>query len=268
MGVTMSRRNLGLLIVLLSIGIIVWLTRERESKVAKKSAPAQQEQHEATSALVPAEQGKDSSKLQYAMELSQKGGSEAEEKLVRAYGEWASDPGAVEARKVALAALLNEPQLAKKLSNVLKAVDASKVPPERDPLWSPLVESIATLWTGENLNRGRDLAMSENRDNPHRLLVDSLIELGEADRLAQLSASQRTSLLHDLIDLYHDPRTEPATKPHIESTVRVLGGDDVASILAGADVGKNSKHPAIVDYERQLTEAERQLLPNHKKPKQ
>ena len=45
-------------------------------------------------------------------------------------------------------------------------------------------------------------------------------------------------------------------------TVRVLGGDDMATILGGADVRKGSKHPAIVEYERQLTEAERQLLPN------
>jgi hypothetical protein len=53
-------------------------------------------------------------------------------------------------------------------------------------------------------------------------------------RLDQLDPRQRNSLLADLIDLYHDEQTDPATKPHIEKTVRVLAGENFSSVLAGA----------------------------------
>jgi hypothetical protein len=252
---------LGIALVL-AVAVSVWFIRDRSPKrpsTMRESAPGAP-----SGAMVPSmgATAKDMERLRYAMDLAREGGPAAQEKLAQAYAEWAPDPDAVDARAVALGALLNEPQLAKKLSLVLNAVNASKVPPEQDPLWHRLVESVATLFAGDNFDKGRDLMMMEQRSGPRRLLVDSMLELGGSDRLGQLTLTQRSNLLSDLIDLYHNRQTEPELKPQIVQTVRVLGGDDVATILGGADVKKGSKHPAIVEYERQLTEAERQLLPN------
>ena len=253
---------LGIALVL-AVVVVVGVVRERSQKrpsatTTKSEAPTTESP--LASAAAPA--SSNAPHLQQAMELAREGGPAAEEKLAQAYGQWASEPNTTDARAVAMGALLNEPSFPKKVSLVLNAVNASKVPPDQDPLWHRLAESVATLFAGENFDKGRDLLMAEQRSNPRRLLLDSFLDLGGSDRLGQLSMTQRTNLLSDLIDLYHNKQTAPEVKPQIVDTVRVLGGDDMATILGGADVNKGSKHPAIVEYERQLTEAERQLLPN------
>jgi hypothetical protein len=207
----------------------------------------------------------DATRVAYVADLVRQGNTGAQEKLVQAYGEWSTDPSAADARTLALGALLREPQLPLKVSRVLQAVAGSKIPPEQDPVWPRVVESLAALWDGADFNRGRDLMMMETRPIPRRALIESFGALG-TDRMTHLDTNQRNALLADLIDIYHDRQTAPETKPKIEATVRALGGDDLGSVLAGADVNKGSKHPAIVEYERQLTEAEQQLLKKPPKP--
>jgi len=152
-------------------------------------------------------------------------------RLVAAYDDWAAEPDALAARKAALDALFAEPNLPKKLSSVLEAVEADPTPPERDPLWQPLVASLADVWRGDALNHGLDLMIAETRPRARRALISSFAWLANSPRARELSPAQSQTLGNDFIDLYQ--QLPASQKPEVLSALRNVAGRDAADILEG-----------------------------------
>jgi hypothetical protein len=161
-------------------------------------------------------------------------------KVVEAYAAWASDAAAVNARKHLLGSLFQEENLPKKLTWVLAAVEADRTPPEQDALWSYLSESLAELWQGETATSAMDLAIAETRPRARRALISSLAELVQSERLNELSAEQRQTLTETLIDLA--PQVPPGQKSEVEASLRKLGGNDLADIVAGKGLTGQDGH--------------------------
>lgn len=141
------------------------------------------------------------------------------------------DPESIEVRKAALGALFAEPNLPKKLSTVLAAVEADSTPPERDPLWPVLVSSLSQVWRGEALTRGLNLMLAESRPRARRALVSSFAFLATSGRAKELTAAQSQTLTNDFIDIYKQlPRTQ---QPEVLAALREVAGPDVADVLVG-----------------------------------
>ena len=153
------------------------------------------------------------------------------DKVIAAYAAWAGDAAAVNARKHLLGSLFQEENLAKKLALVLAAVEADSTPPEQDALWSYVTESLAELWQGETATRAMDLVIAETRPRARRALISSFAELVQSERLNELSAEQRQVLTETLIDIA--PQVPPGQKSEIDASLRKLGGNDLADIVAG-----------------------------------
>lgn len=151
--------------------------------------------------------------------------------LVAAYDDWAAEPDALAARKLALDALFSEPNVPKKLSSVLAAVEADPTPPERDPLWQPLVASLADVWRGDVLSHGLDLMIAETRPRARRALIASFAFLANSPRARELSPAQSQTLGNDFIDLYQ--QLPPSQKPEVLAALRNVVGRDAADILEG-----------------------------------
>src|SRR5215211_1709214 len=74
------------------------------------------------------------SSIAKAAALSQGRGVDGTTKMAEQYGAWANDPSSLSARKVLLAKLFGEKDLARRLSGVLAAIEADPTPPDKDPL--------------------------------------------------------------------------------------------------------------------------------------
>jgi hypothetical protein len=181
-----------------------------------------------------------------AMKLSRGNGLGDTERIVDAYAEWAKDPSAVSARKLLLAKLFSEDDIAKKLSGVLAAVEADPTPPERDPLWAYIATTLADLWKGEIATNAIDLLMAESRPRARRALISSFAEVATSERLAALNADQRQTLTETMIDL--TPHVAPGQKPEMDAALRKLGGNDLADIMAGK--GLTGKDGHVLESER------------------
>ncbi len=153
------------------------------------------------------------------------------EKLAQTYGDWAGDPAAVTARKMLLNALFAENNVALKLSAVLAAVEADATPPEQDPLWTHLADSLSQVWQGDVLTRSLDLMFVEERPRAKRALVSSFAHLVRSGRAGELTPMQHQTLTHSFIDMYQT--LPPGQKLEVEDAVRILVGNDAADIMTG-----------------------------------
>jgi hypothetical protein len=167
-------------------------------------------------------------------------------KVVDAYAAWASDAEAVQARKYLLGSLFQEENLPKKLTWVLAAIEADSTPPEQDALWSYLTESLAELWQGETATSAMDLVIAEERPRARRALISSFAQLVQSERLNELSAEQRQVLTETLIDIA--PQVPPGQKSEVEASLRKLGGNDLADIVAGKGLTGQDGH--VLESER------------------
>lgn len=224
-----------------------WFTRGAERAV--KEPEAQESVAEPSDTEDP--------KVGYALALARDGSYQAIQKLIDFYGRAAADPGAIEARQIALAALFEHRSLGLRLQRVLEAVEGDPTPPESDPLWSHVVDRLAEQWTPEALDKGRDLMLMHEKPRARRALVASFIRYSEL-HLGELSLEQRQTLTTDFIDVY--PLAEPAQQPDVLATVRKLSGNsDVADILAGQVLRPGFKLQAELDHERQMAATAAQL---------
>jgi hypothetical protein len=189
------------------------------------------------------------------LEITRERDRDVSHDLAKLYGNWAGDPRALDARKLALGALFAEPSLGLKLQRVLEAVDADPTRPEDDPLWVDVVNNLAELWTSATFDKGRDLMLMEQRPRPKRALVASFARLSAPDNIDRLNDDQRVQLSNDFVDIYGP--TEAAQKPELLAAVRQLAGDDVADILSGRGLQPGFKPQAALDYERAVEEATR-----------
>jgi hypothetical protein len=175
-----------------------------------------------------------------AMGLVRDRGLDATSRIVQAYGAWAKDPATVNARKLLLASLFKEDDIGKKLSGVLEAVEADQTPPENDPLWPFLTESLSDLWEGDKATKGMDLVLAETRPRAKQALISSFAQLATSERLSELSAEQRQTLTETMIDV--TPQVPAAQKPEIIAALRKLGGNDLADIMMGKGLTGKDGH--------------------------
>jgi len=193
-------------------------------------------------------------RLSAVRDAARQPGWAASRRLAELYGQWASDPNALPARKMALEMLADEGAVPVRLKGLLEAAVADQTPPERDPLWPELVQNLLEQWTPETFDKGRDLMLMEQRPRARRALVESFTEFAEGDQFANLTEEQRQALINDLIDMY--PNADPQQKSQIEAALRKIADDDVADLLArGAEHAPKLKIQQ--KYERELQAASR-----------
>jgi hypothetical protein len=186
------------------------------------------------------------SRMSEAVQLGASTGLSATTNIVDAYGKWAGDPSSVQARKLLLSKLLAEPDVAKKLSALLSAIEADPTPVEKDPLWEYLVSSLADLWKGDVATGGMDLVVAESRPRARRALLSSFAAVATSERLAAFNPTQRQTLTETLIDL--SPHVPTTQRPEISGALRKLGGNDLADIVEGKGITGKDGH--VLESER------------------
>ena len=180
------------------------------------------------------------------------------DELVASYARWSGNEQALAARRLALAGLFSERQLAIKLKNVLDAVESDQTPIEQDPLWSFVVDSLAEVWNGATIDRGRDLLLMEHRARARRAVLSSIVKFAGSESVRQLSAQQRGALSSDFIDLY--AQLGASERGEITQGLAGLGQRDVASILSGSGLEGGQVLAAQRDRDRMLAEGKKALL--------
>jgi len=199
----------------------------------------------------------DATRMSEATRLSARRGDT--EAIVGAYAAWAGDPSSVAPRKLLLATLLSEEDIAKKLSSLLAAIEADPTPPEQDPLWEHLVQSLAKLWKGDTATGGMDLVVAERRPRARRALISSFATLAASPALLELNGAQRQTLTETMIDLaWHVPASQ---RPEVTEALRKLGGNDLADIYAGRGVTGKDGHvlESEVAYKGALAETQAKI---------
>lgn len=232
-----------LVIPVVGAGTLYWVLASK----AERGHGAKQE----TAAAAVAHARGGGSKMSEAVKLGSGTGLGATTSIVDAYGSWANDPSALQARKLLLSKLLGEPDIAKKLSGVLSAVEADPTPPEKDPLWEYLVSSLADLWKGDVATAGMDLVVAEARPRARRALLSSFAEVATSERITSYTSAQRQTLTETLIDLsVHVPATQ---RPEMSAALRKLGGNDLADIMEGKGITGKDGH--VLESERAYKES-------------
>ena len=189
------------------------------------------------------------------------GGADGTARVVEAYGQWAADSNALEARRLLLATLFKEQDMATKLSGVLAALEADPTPVEKDPLWADATDRLSQLWKGDIVTKALDLVLAEKRPRARRALISSFAQLAASPRLKELTPDQRQSLTETMIDVTaHMP---PSQKPEMDKALRALGGNDLADILAGK-VGAGHELESDRAYKESLEQTKRELAQQQK----
>lgn len=184
--------------------------------------------------------------VKYVEARSGKEDADSVKDLVTAYGAWAERSDAMEARQMALKALLAQPNVKVAVESVLTAVEKDPTPRAMDPMWPHLVKGMASLWDAITFKYGRDRIYLETREKPRDLIVASMAEVAQSGD-AKLSADQRMALASDLIDLY--PRLKPDEKPEVDRALHKLVGTDIVDILNGRG-GQGGKDLKIVSQQQ------------------
>jgi len=193
----------------------------------------------------------DGSRVAEAVKLAQVRGIDGTLRMAEKYGEWANDPSAISARKRLLSVLFSQEDIGMKLNGVLAAVEADPTPPEKDPLWEHLVTSLADLWKGDVATKAMDLVMAETRPRARRVLISSFAEVATSERLASFTSEQRQTLTETMIDVV--PNVPAGQKSEMDRALRVLGGNDLADIMAGK--GLTGKDGHVLESERAYNDA-------------
>jgi hypothetical protein len=141
-------------------------------------------------------------------------------KLIAAYGKWAAEPGALVPRKMILDAILKQDSYVAKASALMQAVEGATLPPEEDPLWPQAVAGLSEIWDTRTLSWGLDSMLAEERPRARHLLIESLARMALSQRVDALTETQRTSLLHDIIDV--KLRAPDSVRDEIEDVIRKL----------------------------------------------
>lgn len=181
--------------------------------------------------------------------------AESINQLVQIYSKWAPYPETIEARKLAVNALLAHPNVNVALEAVLTAVDGDQTRKEQDPMWRYLVQGVSKMWDSVTFPLGRDRMYIEERAKPRDLLLESLAEIPAQ----KLSDGQRNQLVADFIDLY--PGLKADQKPTADRALAQLGSSDLVEILAGRGLGENSHLKVVADRNRAIETARAIRLP-------
>ncbi len=227
----------------LGAGILYWvLAREGNHRAHKRGDTEQAE-----TSNVP----QNASHMAKAVALSKGRGLDATSQIVAEYGAMAGDPSALTARKLLLATLFAEKDIATKLSGVLAAIEADPTPPEKDPLWEQISRQLSELWTGDVATKGMDLVLAESRPRARRALISSYAALATSPRLGELTPDQKQTLTETMLSV--TPHVPPGQKAEMDRALRALGGNDLADIMAGKGLTGQDGH--VLESERAYKDA-------------
>lgn len=148
-------------------------------------------------------------------------------------------------RKVAMKDLLSQGDAPTRLTLLLEAAAADPSAPDRDPLWSELVQGLSAMWQGESISSGMDLMFTESRPRARHALVSSFARLA-LERTGDLTPAQQQKLTEYFIDLHGGLPAHQ--KREVETAARKIAGNDVADLLEG-------KSPDDLEVHRQHNQA-------------
>jgi hypothetical protein len=171
------------------------------------------------------------------------------EVLARAH----ADPAAPE-RRGALSDLLAQGDSPTRLTMLLEAAAADPTQPDKDPLWSDLVQGLSVIFQGEAINGGMDLMFIESRPRARDAVVSSFAKLA-LERSDELTPAQRQKLTESFIDLHN--KLPPLQQREVEMAARKIAGDDVADLMQGKGMASDDELQVQRDYKRALQESQR-----------
>ena len=96
---------------------------------------------------------------------------------MNAYAAWASRGDALEARRLIVKQLLENPNPKIGFEALLQAVALDTTPRKQDPLWRDLVEGVGRQWNAVSYPAGRDLVHTVTSPKAKDLLLESLASI-------------------------------------------------------------------------------------------
>ena len=171
--------------------------------------------------------------------------------LVQAYGAWASRGDSLEARRLIVKQLMEQPDMKVGLDALLKGVALDTTPRKQDPLWTDLVKEVSGLWNAMTVAWGRDLVHTETNPKVRDLLLESLANIPPQ----KLGPDQQNMLITDLIDLYPDATADQ--KVSLDKALTTMAGPDVVQIMHGQGIKEGSPPVAAIEKINQEVEASR-----------
>jgi hypothetical protein len=135
------------------------------------------------------------------------------------------------ARKQALDALPAAADPSTKISLLLAAIDGDPAEPERDPMWTDLVQAIAGLWQNDTLGWGTSLMHTETRPKARLAVISSLARMAATERARGIADEHRELLKNNLIDLFNG--LPAGQKPEVLAGLEKIASRDVVAVLQG-----------------------------------
>jgi hypothetical protein len=157
-------------------------------------------------------------------------------------------------RRGAMSDLLSQGDSPTRLTMLLEAAAADPTEPARDPLWSDLVQGLATIWQDDAISSGMDLMFTESRPRARDAVVSSFAKLA-LERDGDLTQAQRQRLTEYFIDLHN--RLPALQQREIEAAARKIAGNDVADLLQGKGMASDDELEVNREYKRALQESQR-----------
>jgi hypothetical protein len=157
-------------------------------------------------------------------------------------------------RRAAMSDLLSQAEAPTKLTMLLEAAAADPSEPDKDPLWSDLVQGLSTIWQGETITSGMDLMFTESRPRARDAVVSSFAKLA-LERGGELTPAQNQKLTEAFIDLHN--RLPPLQRREVENASRKIAGNDVADLMQGKGMASDEELEVQREYKRSLEENQR-----------
>ena len=157
-------------------------------------------------------------------------------------------------RRAAMSDLLSQTEAPTKLTMLLEAAAADPSEPDKDPLWSDLVQGLSTIWQGETITSGMDLMFTESRPRARDAVVSSFAKLA-LERGGELTPAQNQKLTEVFIDLHN--RLPALQRREVENASRKIAGNDVADLMQGKGMGSDDELEVQREYKRSLEENHR-----------
>jgi len=154
-------------------------------------------------------------------------------------------------RRGAMGDLLSQGDAPTKLTLLLEAAASDPTEPDKDPLWSDLVQGLSVIWQGDAISSGMDLMVTESRPRARDAVVSSFARLA-LERGGEMTPAQRQKLTEYFIDLHN--RLPALQQREVESAARKIAGNDVADLLQGRGMASDDELEVQRDYKRSLRE--------------
>jgi len=154
-------------------------------------------------------------------------------------------------RRGAMSDLLAQGDAPTKLTLLLEAAASDPTEPDKDPLWSDLVQGLSAIWRGEAISSGMDLMVTESRPRARDAVVSSFAKLA-LEHGDELTPPQRQKLTEYFIDIHH--QLPALQQREVERGARKIAGNDVADLLEGKGMASDDELEVQRDYKRALRE--------------